>query len=47
MVILRGGPIAELVNGPMPGIGDVVATSDLGSMPLAKAIADPRRQCRS
>lgn len=43
VLIGRGpGPVSELESNPMPQIAEVVATTDLGTMPLAGAMADPR-----
>jgi CubicO group peptidase (beta-lactamase class C family) len=41
-LVLRDGPVAELASRPRPEIGDVVATTDLGTMPLTAAMADER-----
>ena len=42
-LISRGpGQVSELETDPMPQIADVVATTDLGTMPLSAAMADPR-----
>ena len=48
MVIPRGeGQVARLDSRPMPRIADVVATTDLGTMPLSKAMADPRSRMQA
>ena len=46
-VIRRGGPISELKIEKMPEIGDVVATTDLGTMKLKEAMADPRSRLQA
>lgn len=46
-VIRRSGPISELKVRKMPRIGDVVATTDLGTMKLKDAIADPRSRLQA
>ena len=47
-LIGRGpGPVSELKSDPMPQIADVVATTDLGTMPLSKAMADPRSRMQA
>ena len=48
VLIGRGpGPVSELKSDPMPHIADVVATTDLGTMPLSKAMADPRSRMQA
>lgn len=42
MIIPRGKAIADLEIKPMPKIGEVIATTKLGTMPLSNAIADSR-----
>ncbi len=46
-MIRRGGPISGLKVKKMPEIGDVVATTDLGTMPLKAAMADPRSRLQA
>ena len=46
-LIRRGGPISELKVTKMPEIGDVVATTDLGTMKLKEAITDPRSRLQA
>ena len=46
-LIRRGGPISELKVEKMPEIGDVVATTDLGTIRLKEAIADPRSRLQA
>ena len=46
-LIRRGGPISELKVEKMPKIGDVVATTELGTMTLKEAIADPRSRLQA
>lgn len=46
-VIRRGGPISMLKVMNMPQIGDVVATTDLGTMKLKDAIADFRSRLQA
>lgn len=46
-LIRRGGPISELNVKTMPEIGDVVATTDLGTMKLKEAMADPRSRLQA
>lgn len=46
-LIRRGGSISELKVKMMPEIGDVVATTDLGTMTLEEAIADPRSRLQA
>ena len=45
--IRRGGPISELTVRLMPEIEDVVATTDLGTMTLREALADPRSRLQA
>ena len=48
MVIPRGdGQVARLKSRPIPKIADVIATTDLGTMPLSKAMADPRSRIQA
>ncbi len=47
MMIPRSGTIAALTSEPIPGIADVVATSEFGAMPLAKILADPRSRAQA
>ena len=48
VLIGRGsGPVSALKSDPMPRIADVVATTDLGTMPLSKAMADPRSRMQA
>ena len=47
MTIARGGAVSELVASPMPDIADIVATTDLGTMSLAEAMADPRSRMQA
>ena len=48
VLIGRGpGPVSELKSDPIPQIADVVATTDLGTMPLSKAMADPRSRMQA
>ena len=48
VLIGRGpGPVSELKSDPMPEIADVVATTDLGTMPLSEAMADPRSRMQA
>ncbi|MDC7235016.1 MAG: serine hydrolase, partial [Spirochaetales bacterium] len=42
MIISRAGTVAELSRGEDPGIERVVAKTDLGTLPLSEALADPR-----
>lgn len=46
-LIQRGGPISRLKVRTMPEIGDVVAITDLGTMTLKKAMADPRSRLQA
>lgn len=43
----RSGPASELQVERMPEIGDVVATTELGTMKLKDAIADPRSRLQA
>lgn len=47
MVVARDGPVAALEVAPMESIADVVATTQLGVMPLGEAIADPRSRLQA
>lgn len=47
MIISRSGQVAGLESRPMPEIADIVATTDLGTMPLSKAMADPRSRMQA
>ena len=46
-LIRRGGPISELEIEIIPEIGDVAATTDLGTMTLKQAMADPRSRLQA
>ena len=46
-LIRRGGPISEMQIRKMPEISEVVATTDLGTMKLKEAIADPRSRLQA
>ena len=46
-VVARDGQVSVLTSAPMPEIGDVTATTQLGTMPLAEAIADPRSRLQA
>ena len=47
MVVARGGQVAEMKSNPMREIGDVTATTQLGTMTLSEAIADPRSRLQA
>lgn len=47
MTVLRDGPVSELSSDPMPEIAGVVATTELGTMSLAEASADPRSRLQA
>lgn len=46
-VVPRGGPIAPLERAPMEGVEDIVASSELGEMPLGALMADPRSRVQA
>ena len=48
VLIARGsGPVSDLKSAPMPRIADVISTTDLGTMPLSSAMADPRSRMQA
>lgn len=46
-LIRRGGPVSELKEEIIPEIGDVAATTELGTMTLKEAMADPRSRLQA
>ena len=46
-MIYRNGPVAMLKSAPMPEIGNVVATTALGTMPLSQMLRDPRSRLKA
>ena len=46
-VIYRNGPVAVLKSAPMPEIGNVVATTALGTMTLNQMLQDPRSRLKA
>jgi CubicO group peptidase (beta-lactamase class C family) len=47
MSVARDGPVAVLKRRPMEAVADVTATTQLGTMPLREAIADPRSRLQA
>ena len=47
MAVPRDGPVAALEEAPMEAVAEVVATTQLGTMPLSEAIADPRSRLQA
>ncbi len=46
-LVSRAGPVVPLESAPMPGIQDVTATTDLGTMTLREMMDDPRSRMRA